>query len=101
MAAANFRLITMPRADQQVRELLFRATSVEFRNKLIDVLRTVADNLRTAPAVVGDPLHKTRKKGGMVYGAVVQQVFIRFAVFEAEKAVFLLEVKPLSRFFPE
>jgi hypothetical protein len=37
----------------------------------------------------------------MVYGAVAEPIFIRFAVFEAEKAVFLLEVKPLARFFQE
>lgn len=101
MAATSFTLTTMPRADQQVRDLIVRADAIGFRNDLIDALKSIADQLRTEPTKGADPAHRTRKKGGMVYGLVVEPIFVRFAVFEAEKTVFLLDVKPLARFFPE
>ncbi len=101
MAAANYTLTTMPRADQQVRILLRRAASLGIHKELIDALRSVADHLQTQPTEIGDPAHRTRKQGGMVYSLVVEPVFIRYAVFERDKTVFLLNVEPLSRFFPE
>ena len=101
MAAAEFKLFVMPRANQQTRDLLQKAFSLGFRDELITTLKTSHDELRSAPEALGDPAHRTRKQGGRVYGAVVEPIYIRYAVFEHEKMVFLLDVKPLSRFFPE
>ena|SRR5438128_7780621 len=101
MPAAKFRLTTMPRADQEVRDLLRRAASLGITKELIDALKAVTSHLRMKPTEIGDPARRTRKQGGMVYSLVVEPVFIQYAVFEREKTVFLLDVKPLSRFFPE
>lgn len=101
MPAAIYKLTTMPHADEQVRDLLHQSASLGIRNELIEALKEVSTQLRREPTKLGDPVHRTRKQGGMVYTLVVEPVFARYAVFESEKVVFLLDVKPLSRFFPE
>ena len=101
MASSGFRLFVMPRANQQARDLLRRADALGIRNSLVTALKTIHEELQITPQTFGDPAHRTRKQGGRVFGAVVEPVHIRYAVFEQEKKVFLLDVKPLSRFFPE
>ena len=101
MAAANYQLTSVPRADNQTRELLVKATEIGIKNELIRALRLVYDQLPSAPEKLGDPLHHTRKPGGMVYNVVVEPISVRYVVYEIDKVVCLLDVKPLSRYFPE
>jgi hypothetical protein len=61
----------------------------------------LTNNCDQHPSPLGNPLHKTKKQGGVVCAGIVEPVAVRFAVFEGEKVVFLLDVQPLSRFFPK
>lgn len=101
MANGNYKVTSVPRADRQVIELLDQATALGIKYELLNALKAVYQELRTAPDKFGDPVHRASKAGGMVYNVVVQPISVRYVVYSIEKVVAVLDVKPLSRFFPE
>ena len=101
MANGSYKVTSVPRADRQIIELLDQATALGINDQLLIALKSVYQELRTAPDKLGDPAHRARKAGGMVYNVVVQPISVRYVVYSIEKVVALLDVKPLSRFFPE
>lgn len=101
MADANYKLTSIPRADRQVGELLIRAAALGISDQLLSALKTAYRELRSAPDQFGDPAHRTKKQGGMAYNAVVEPISVHYVVYRIEKVVALLDVKPLSRFFPD
>jgi hypothetical protein len=98
---STYRVARMMRVVEQIRDLAARATSLGIKAELIAALESIDEQLQTAPLTLGNPLHNTKKQGGVVCVGIVEPISVRFAVFEREKAVFLLDVQPLTRFFPE
>lgn len=101
MADASYTLTSIPRADRQIGELLIRAAALGIGDQLLSALKTVYRELRSGPDKFGDPAHRTKKAGGMAYNAVVEPISVHYVVYRIEKVVSVLDVKPLSRFFPE
>ena len=101
MADANYTVTSIPRADRQVGELLIRAASLGIGDQFFSALKTVYRELRSDPDQFGDPAHRTKKQGGMAYNVVVEPISVHYVVYRIEKVVAILDVKPLSRFFPE
>ena len=101
MEAPEFRVARMPRVVQQMRDLAKRAASFGIKAELIAAFESLDRQLRSAPMALGEPVHKTKKRGGLVCVGVIEPISVRFAVFKREKVVFLLDVHPLTRFFPK
>jgi hypothetical protein len=101
METAEYRVAHMGHIARQMQELSKRAAALGIKNDLLKAFRMMEEQLRKAPLELGNPVRNTKKQGGVVCVGVIEPIFVRFAVFEREKAVFLLSVEPLSRFFPE
>ena len=101
METPEYRVAHMGHIAGQMQALTKRAASLGIKVDLLKAFRSAEEQLRRAPLVLGNPVRNTKKQGGVVCVGVVEPIFVRFAVFEREKAVFLLSVEPLSRFFPE
>lgn len=101
MADAIYTVTSIPRADQQVGELFIRAAALGIGHQLLAALKAVYRELRSAPEAFGDPAHRTKKAGGMAFNVVVEPISVHYVVYRIEKVVAVLDVKPLSRFFPE
>jgi histidinol dehydrogenase len=101
MAAPKYKFATIARADNQVRDLLAKAALLGIQDDVIRALQTAYNEMRSRPEKFGEPSHNTRKKGGVVCNAVVEPISIHYVVYRHEKAVILLDVRPLTRFFPE
>jgi hypothetical protein len=97
----SYRVARLPRVAQQIRALAKAAAPLGIKEKLIAALEYLDEQLHSSPLVLGNPIHSTKKEGGVVCVGVIEPIAVRFAVFETEKVVFLLDVKPLTRFFPE
>jgi hypothetical protein len=78
-----------------------KAAVLGIKPELITAFESMDEQLQSSPLAVGNPVHRTKKQGGIVCVAVIEPISVRFVVFEDEKAVFLLDVKPLTRFFPQ
>jgi hypothetical protein len=96
----TYRVARMPHVAKQMRDLAKKAALLGIKAELIAALESLDEQLRSSPLALGNPVHRTKKRGGVVCVGVIEPISVRFAVFESEKAVFLLDVKPLTRFFP-
>lgn len=101
MKAPKYRLGHLASVARQVRELAKRAATLGIGDWLKKTLEEIADKRQTIPLQIGDPVHHPKKKGAFVRVAIFEPVHIRYVVYRHEKIVIWLELKPLSRFFPE
>jgi hypothetical protein len=84
---------------KQMRDLHRKATTLGKHQEVVDALKAVIGHLQTGPLGWGDPQHRTRRPGGTVFHGIHGPVIARYAVFEAEKVVFLLDVRAASSSF--
>jgi len=101
MKARQYRLSHVPRVAQQIRDLSKRAAELGISHWLKDTLNLIVEKLQTVPLQIGDPYGHPKKAGSIIRVAIVEPVSFRYVVYKREKVVLWLEVKPLSRFFPE
>jgi hypothetical protein len=92
-----FRVDPTGPAKQQMRELLVKASPGNERQVVRDALRSIVSQLETRPQDWGDPLHRTHKEGGRVYRGIISPLVVRYALFESEKVVWLLDVRALPK----
>src|SRR4051812_26137136 len=91
----TYRLEPTGPADEQIHTLLAKAvTSGELR-EVLAALRAIARQLKTRPQDWGDPVHGTHKEGGLVYRGIKSPLIVRYAAYEPEKVVWLLDVRAL------
>jgi hypothetical protein len=95
LEGSTYRLEPTGPADQQMRALLAKAAARGELGEILAALRAVARQLKARPHDWGDPLHRTRKEGGQVYRGIKSPLVVRYAVFEPEKVVWLLDVRAL------
>jgi hypothetical protein len=93
--ASLYRVDPTGPAKQQMRDLLAKAVARNEGEKVRGALEAIVSELETQPHGWGDPLHRTRKEGGQVYRGIKPPLVVRYAVFEPEKVVWLLDVRAL------
>ena len=85
----------VPGITERLRELgdrsLLAGVWAEFRA----AIEQTQARLQRDPADWGDPLHRTRKGGGMVHRRIQAPLIIRDVVYDAERAVLILSTDPL------
>ena len=101
MIVPTYRLAHVPHVANQVRELSKRAASLGISGWLKQSLDLIVEKLQTAPLQMGDPVRHPKKRDAIVRVAIVEPVSVSYVVYNSEKVVLWLDLKPLSRFFPE
>lgn len=101
METPHYQVARLPRVTQQMRALTKRAKVLGIKTALLEAFESLDRQLQRAPLSLGNPVHTTKKRGGIVCVAIVEPISIRFAVYEDERAVILLDINPLTRFFPD
>ena len=91
-----YRLEPTGVADAQIRALMAKAAARGEQQEVRSSLSEVTRQLKTRPHDWGDPIHRTRKEGGMVYHAIQASLIVRYVVFESERVVGLLDVRAMT-----
>lgn len=81
----------------QVRVLMARAAELGIHQRVADAMQRINDHLVNHPLEWGDPEFRLVHEGGIVCHAIEDPFAVRFAVYETEKVVCLLNIVPLSR----
>lgn len=94
---SDYRVDQLNKVKEQVRALAKKAKSLGILDAIRQTLETIIEQLRTRPLEWGDPERRTRKKGGYVYHGLLPPLFVRYVVFEPERAVCILQIRALPR----
>src|SRR5438094_912715 len=92
----TFRVGHLESAIAAIRALRGRAIEVSATREFRRALQVMMDNLEHRPLDWGDPLHRTRKTGGLVCQAVAAPLVVHYVVFEEERRVCILNVQAFS-----
>jgi hypothetical protein len=85
----------VPEVDRQLKELAARARLAGASALFFVAVGQLLARLQMTPHQLGDPEFRTRKKGGVVYHALVRPLIVQYVVFEADKLVTILKVRAL------
>ncbi len=94
---AEYRLDRLRKVDEQLQALALKADSLGMHEAFFQALKTVIEHLRTRPLDWGDPERKTRKQGGIVCHGILDPLFVKYVVYETERAVCILQINALPR----
>src|SRR5262245_65786927 len=92
-----FQVHKVPQVKRQILELAAKAKATGNFDSLVDALAWVVTTLENNPEDWGDPTYHTKRAGGIVYRGIHHPLVVHYAVFAAEKIVFLLDVKSLEQ----
>lgn len=90
-----YRVARTSPVNEQIRALAKKAVSAGIDQEFFRAMREVVEQLQTRPLEWGDPERRTRKKGGWVCHGVRPPVIVYYVVYEPERAVCILRVRPL------
>jgi hypothetical protein len=90
-----YRVDRLAEVDSQIRALVAKAATLGNRRQVIDALKAVYERLETDPFGWGDPEYRTQKEGGCVCHGIRAPLVVHYAVFEPERVVVILKIKPL------
>ena len=79
--------------NEQIRQIGHRAKPLGMRQEIEDVLLAVVAKLETEPLTWGDPQYATRHPGGLVLRGLHFPLIVRYAAFEHERAVIILDMR--------
>jgi hypothetical protein len=82
--------------DEQIKSLAATARKLGIFKLYQDALLKIVELLTNAPLDFGDPDYHTKLPGGIICHAVHQPLLVRFAVFEDQQIVQILEIKAFS-----
>jgi hypothetical protein len=92
----KFRLSQKPGVIDQIRALDDLAKARGIRRLYAETLQEIVRHLQTHPLDWGDPEYRLRHEGAVVCHRIVDPLIVRFAVYEIEERVHILEITPLS-----
>jgi hypothetical protein len=92
---SSYQLDHTSEFKKQARELGKKAAARGISEAYVRALKRIVAQLSTRPLDWGDPERKTKKQGGWVYHGAEPPLIVYYAVYEHEKAVCLLKIKPL------
>jgi hypothetical protein len=80
--------------DEQIRLLAARAAKLGLYDSYLGAIRTVLAKLKADTLTWGDPEYHTHQQGGVVCHALHPPLVIYYVVFEVERVVCILSIKP-------
>jgi hypothetical protein len=91
--AGPYKVGRLAVVNEQIRQLGQRAKVLGLRQEVNDALLAVLAKLETEPLTWGDPQYATRHPGGFVLRGLHFPFIVRYAAFERERAVILLDLR--------
>ena len=93
----EYRVICVPKAERQIRELKAKSRSSTERQDLIAMLAEVNRKLNTQPLDWGDPERRTKKPGGIYCHGIHSKLIVQYAVLELERRTVRGSARSASR----
>ena len=93
--ADRYRVVSLPTAIRQFRDLNAIAESADIQGVFHDAVALAYRRLRTDPLGWGDPECRTRKKNGMYCHTVVHPLVVQYVVYEDEKTALIWKIRPV------
>jgi len=90
-----FAVSQIAAVTRRIRALGKLARHLGIENEFLADLTTIAVKLQTEPVAWGEPEYHPKKEGSVVCHGIAGALFVQFAVFEPERKVTILRVKPL------
>lgn len=91
----HYTVDRVPSVNEQIRELVAKASAFGIRQAVLDALNAIVDELGTRPLEWGDPEYRTLKEGGWSCHGIRVPLIAHYVVFEAERVVMILKIKSL------
>src|SRR3954466_5994193 len=92
-APAPFHVSQLTGVTQAVRELLESARAAGNAKEMTEVLRLTIGKLKADPISWGEAQFHPKKAGSVVCQRIWRGISVRYAVFEQERKVMILEIK--------
>ncbi len=93
----DYRVDRLAVVDEQMRALAAKAAAAGIREYYLQSLHAVLERLRTQPLEWGDPDWRTQRPGGTVCHGLLGPLLVKYAVFEPDRVVLMLDLSPLPR----
>jgi mRNA-degrading endonuclease RelE of RelBE toxin-antitoxin system len=90
----TYKVDRTPAVNHQLRDLADRAKAQRIHQAYLDALREMLSELQTRPLEWGDPQYKTKHAGGIVCHATPWPILVRYAVYQNEKIVMIIQIRP-------
>ena len=91
----KYRISHKPGVPEQIHALHGYAKDAGIEVGYVDALKQIIRHLQMHPLEWGDPEYQLRHVGAVVCHGLLDPLMVRFAVFEAEEFVHVLEFKLL------
>jgi hypothetical protein len=85
----------LPDVLRRLHQIKEKTIALGIAREVADALKIVVDKLRADPAASGDPEYHPVQPRSCVYHLIRDPLYVRYVVYEAERAVLLLEIRPL------
>jgi hypothetical protein len=85
----------LAKVADQIRQLGQRAAALGITAELVGALRAIVHKLETKPHTWGEPRHHTQLVGGLVREAIQAPLRVHYVVYEVQRAVLILNLRPL------
>ncbi len=94
-SSGGYQVDRLPRVLSQIRELAKRAAKAGVQQLYLDSLMESVRKLREGPLSFADPVYNTQKEGGVTCHAIEGPLVVHCVVYQIEKVVLVLDIKPL------
>jgi hypothetical protein len=84
----------------QIHALQVRAKQADIEAAYVGALKQIIRHLQTHPLEWGDPEYRQKHEGSVVCHGIVEMLFVRFAVYEIEEKVHILDIRPIEAEWP-
>jgi hypothetical protein len=89
-----YEVSQMPQVKAAMLELGKKAARLGIQNEYLEALNAISTKLQTDPLGWGDE-YKPRQEGSLVCHAICAPLFVRYVIFEPERKVMILTLKPM------
>jgi hypothetical protein len=94
---ALYKVDRVSKVAKQIRQLHQKLATRVGRENFVNALSTLHEKLQNSLDQIGEPIHNTRRRGGVVHCGPFAPFWVRFALYEEEKVVLLLELRALPK----
>jgi hypothetical protein len=92
---SSYTIGHVPQIPSVIRELEQRSIAAGMHREYVAALRKIIDKLQNEPLQWGDPEYDFNKPGACVCHGICDPLFVQYAVFEEERTVIIMKIKPL------
>ena len=71
-----YRVARMPQVVKQMRNLAKKAALLGIKAELIAAFESLDEQLQSSPLALGNPVHRTKKQGGVVCVGVIEPISV-------------------------